>query len=173
MMTNFKELIEDKLHSLVGLPLTDGSRAANMQCFHFGQKCTRLSRKGETVTVSKFALHVQCRWRIVGREGIIVGARDMYYPAGDPDDPPDEFDWDKPGANRCDERMKQFFQKHKTPLLVEEIEADITGGLRVQLQGGFRLEIFIDDSLNDEHWRFFEPGIDSAHLVVTGQGILD
>ena len=54
------------------------------------------------------------------------------------------------------------------------IDADDVGSLRLTLDHDVRLELFPDDSLGDvtdsERWRFFQPGADGPHFLVTGGG---
>src|SRR5207247_709942 len=75
------ERIEEALRPVVGKALWRAHRGADMQVLHFGERCQTTTRKGEPVVVGEFALHIQCGWRIVGPSGIVVGCRDLYYPA--------------------------------------------------------------------------------------------
>jgi hypothetical protein len=170
---DIRERIQKELQCLHGVALVSAGRAANMACFDFGRQRRGLEHKDPTNRISGYALHVQCGWRFIGPEGIIVGSKDIYYPAGDPFKKPDDFNWDVAGANRFDERIKQFFKNNKTLRIVENIEADSTGGVRIYMQGNFRLEIFPDDSADSEHWRFLESGTRKPHFVVKGHGIED
>jgi hypothetical protein len=165
-----KKHIEEALQPLIGLPLWQSYRTCStLQGFSFGSRHTVPKHKGGTKEIGDYALHVECAWRIVGPEGIEVASRDRYYPAGDPDCEPPDFDWEQPGATRCDEKIKAFFEQYTdSSLRVLGLEADSVGSLRLELSGEFKLELFPDDSLVDEHWRFFSDG---EHFVVTGQGI--
>ena len=113
-----KGAIERTLAPLVGLPMWAGGRAADMTMFSFGDRWRVRNRHGEMVEVGEYALHVQCAWRLVGASRIIVASRDYFYPAGDPDDEPPNFDHDQPGANRREERMKAFFGERGTEVPV-------------------------------------------------------
>jgi hypothetical protein len=104
-----------------------------------------------------------------GRTGIVLASRDRYFPAGDPDVEPPDFEWDAAGANRLDERVSAFFATAAPPV-VRAIRADAVGSLMLRLTGGWSLAVFPDDSLGEEHWRFFAPG-SKHHLVVTGKAI--
>ena len=122
-----KDEIERALMVLVGLPLWTAGRAADLQWFHFGRRHTVPTRRGGTKVVGDFALHVLCAWRITGPSGIVVASRDRYYPAGDPDEPGPDFQWDA-GPNRCDERLAAFLDAHSTcPLPVEAVQGDDLG----------------------------------------------
>jgi hypothetical protein len=119
--------------------------------------------------VGDYALRVQCAWRITGPNGIVVASRDRYFPAGDPNNEPPDWQWDVQGANRCDELVKAWSSGHA--YVVGSARADSLGGLTLDLSQEFRLEVFPDDSLDSEHWRLLRPATDAPHFVVTGAGI--
>jgi len=167
--------IEQALSVLVGLPLWDSGRAADLQWFHFGKSRTVITRKGTSKEVGDYALHVQCAWRILASDSIVVGSSDLYYPPGNPRDRPDDFDWEVPEGNRRDQRIRLFMQEHAAqPLVVTSVEADKVGSIRLSLTHGYSMEVFPDDSVNDEyseHWRLFQPSTETEHFVITGRGI--
>ena len=139
-----------------------------MQMFSFGQSGGATDKKRR---VAEYALHVQCAWCLVGADGIVAADNDYYYPPGDPDHPPDGWEWDR--TNRCDERMSSFVElQSESPLVVRGIRADGIGGLQVRMNHRYLLEVFPNNSQPDEHWRFFSPGRRKRHFVVTGLGIL-
>jgi len=165
--------IESALAPLVGLPLWASGRAADLQWFQLGAQRPVTAQYGPAKRtermVGDYALHIQCAWRISGPTGIVVASRDRYVPAGDPDEEPADWRWDRPGANRCDERIKAWCLGG--PYLVEAVAADPTGGVRLALSHGYALEVFPDDSQDREHWRLLQPARDADHFIVTGAGI--
>jgi hypothetical protein len=166
-----KDRIEQSLASLVGLPMWVARRAADMEMFQFGDRQLTRNRRGEPAEVGQYALHVQCTWRLLDARGIIAASQDCFYPAGDPDNKPPDFEWDK-AVNRRDERMAAFFATCGNAFpVVQRVEADRLGSLRVVMSGEVTLEVFPDNSLEEEHWRFFRPASDEKHLVVTGRGL--
>ena len=169
-----KNEIERSLAPLVTLPMWAMDCAADLAMFTFGDRRLEQNRHGEVVGVREYTLHVQCAWRLVGQNGIIVASRDYFYPAGDPNDDPPNFDHDQPGANRRDERMAAFFAEcgHEVPV-VESIDADRVGSLRIVMSHDVTLEVFPNDSLEGEYWRFFPAYSHARHFVVTGRGIKD
>ena len=170
--STMKDEIERSLSSLIGLPLWAADRAADMEMFDFGDRRLVQNMRGEPLEVGQYALHVQCAWRLAGPRGIIVASCDRFYPAGDPDNIPPDFAWDKAGANRRDERLTAFFAQCGDAFpVVQRIEADRLGGLRIVLSGDVTLDLFPDDSLENEHWRFFQPRSGEKHFVVTGRGL--
>jgi len=171
MTIEIKAIIEHRLTDLVGLLLIDAGRAFTLHWFDFGSRV--LAQTGEKTLISQYTVDTEQAWRIAGPDGIIVAVRDRLYPAGeDPYKDLLKFDWDRPGVNRCDEQMSQFLKEQKNaPLIVQSVEADLWGGLKINLSEGHILELFPDSSLDSERWRLFEPGKKSRHFVVTAQGI--
>ncbi len=168
-----KERIEHTLKVLKGLQLKDIGRAADLEWFIFSSIHNLGSEHDRSIVVAQYALHAECAWRVVGPEGILVASRDRYYPAGsDPYQDMDNFNWDLPGNNRCDEKVMNFIKNTANkPLIVLSIEADYLGGLSLELDDGYVIELFPDDSLEGEYWRFFRVDSEAHHFVVTGHGI--
>lgn len=162
-----KEKIQQATAPLIGMSLWTAGRAADLAWFHFGQRRLIKDYYGNPREVGEYALHLQCAWRIVQDETVLVASRDLYYPPGttEPEFPPD-FNWDVQGGNRLDERLKNFFLS--ATLYVVQIEAGCAGALRIFLGSGIVLEVFPDDSFDKEHWRLFRPYLNEAHFVVKG-----
>jgi hypothetical protein len=161
-----KKEIETALASLLGRSLVGSSRVADIETFEFG----------EWRVAASHALQVRCPWRLCVGPSIVTGYDDVRYPRGaNPSAEPAGFRWDESGANRRDERLRAFFEGRRgAPPAVSDLEADDIGSLRLTLDGDVRLELFPDDSLDDvtdsERWRFFRPGTDGPHFLVTGGG---
>ena len=160
--------IEAALGVLVGRSLRGSERVvADIETFHFADA---------PGTAATHALQVRCPWRLTQSGAIVTGYDDVRYPKGpNPSAEPAGFRWESEGANRRDERLRAFFDGHRSaPPVVAHVEADDVGSLRLTFDGGVRLELFPDDSLDDvtdsERWRFFEPGADGPHFLVTGGG---
>ena len=165
--------IERALQVLIGLPLWGAGRTSILEWFQFGERRALPRDDGGERVAGTYTLHVQCAWRLGGPTGILVGSFDRYLAAG-----PDPFkdyatlDWDRPGANRCDERMDALFEALGDDLpVVEAVRADYAGGFRLLLSGGLALDAFPDHSLEGEYWRLFQPGTEEGHFAVTGMGV--
>lgn len=170
-MKGLAERISEALSVLIGKPIFDCWRVANMQIFEFGECQKILNRRGCEVEVADWKLHLQCRWRMVDGESIVFGNDDLYYPA-DEKLPWDEFDWDKQ-ESVLDLRQQEWFaiNRDKKRKVTDAI-GDIYGGFQIKLEGGFRLEAFPCKSFQDEHceqWRLFES--ESEHFVIDGDGV--
>ncbi|HLK07041.1 MAG TPA: hypothetical protein VKV30_03840 [Candidatus Angelobacter sp.] len=159
---------------LVGQPLWDAGRAADLMWLAFGQRQIIKDFRGEPREVGEYALHVQCAWRFVQDEKVVVGNRDLYYPRGYRDakeEIPRGFNWDVQGANRCDELLAELFAGGANQFVVQRVEAGQAEELALMLEGGLTLQIFPNDSLEGEHWRLFRPGTDEQHCVFAGKGL--
>lgn len=166
-----KEKIQQAASALIGLPLWDAGRAADLAWFAFGDRRTVKDFRGDPKEVGEFALHVHCGWRIVQNERVIVGHRDLYYPAGAGSECqaiPADFNWDVQGANRMDERLKQLFENPPAGMIVKRIEVGLAGALQLFFENEAVLEIFPNDSFDEEHWRLFRPYRGEQHFVVGG-----
>jgi len=171
-MIGLKEQVERALKAIMGMPLTDAGRALNMGMFSFGELRESVTHSlGKKGVVGEYALHIQCPWRVVGSEGIVVASGDRNYPE---DENSDWQDFDSDGPSLCEARIDEWLQPHKElPLTVKSVTADRLGGFKMELSQGFILEVFPADSLRgeySEHWRFFRP-FEENHFVVTGHGI--
>lgn len=163
--------IESTLNQLVGKPLISLGRAGNLIWFFFGKYIINKNKIGIERKVGEYVLHVQCSWRLVNENKILVGSKDIYMPHSQHKGEGEEFDWDIEGMNRFDEQAKALNEYCKARLFVEQIQADSLGGVKIYFKNNHVLELFPDDSSNDEFWRFFSYIDNSPHLVVTGKGI--
>jgi len=55
--------------------------------------------------------------------------------------------------------------------MIDSAGADRLGGFTLGLSGGWSLDVFPDDSLDQEFGRLLRPRTDEPHFVVTGAGI--
>jgi hypothetical protein len=166
-----REQVQKALDVLIGQPLWSSGRAADLEWFQFGQRRTVKGAGGDTKEVGEYALHVQCAWRIRHGDQVVVGGRDLYYPSEERDDRPEDFDWDVQGANRRDKRIAELFQNEPRQFLVREVQVGEAGSFTIILDEAYALDVFPDDSSNDEHWRIFKPYAEEPHFVVAGKGL--
>ena len=174
-MIALADRITTELLVLIGEPISDVWRAANMQVFGFGELRQIVNRYGEEVEVTDINLHVQCRWRLVDDRRILFGRDDLLRPA-DEDTPVDDFDWDKEDSV-LDVLHRKWIAKHKTkPLRVINAIGDNYGGFRMEFEEQIFLEAFPCNSNceeDTEHWRLLGHRSDGSHFVIGGYGVLD
>ncbi|TDL82901.1 hypothetical protein [Peribacillus frigoritolerans] len=162
--------METELGKIKGLKLQYAGRSSNLFWLVFGE-IVQIIRIGKTEETAEYALHIQCSWRIILENKIVVAFRDFYSPKSEWDILNGNFDWDIQGNNRFDERIKSLLNHE---LFIERIIADDIGGFAPILSNGYKLSAFPDSSEDDgvsEHWRFFNRHENSPHFVVSGDGI--
>jgi tetratricopeptide (TPR) repeat protein len=163
--------IQQQLEPLIGLKLSIARRGGSMRIFHFGT-----IRQVEKGSVGKYALHIQCDWRIESVVGIVTGSDDLGQWAFAERDP---LGWTYEDQNNLqDVRLGELFKGYDTKtssyvnatelLFVESIQATQYGDVYLFLSGGYRLALFPTSSFG-ESWRFFSHQDDEAkapHFVV-------
>jgi hypothetical protein len=170
--TNFMSQVEDRistrqkvmgaLSQIIGHPLSGAWRAADMRVFDFGTL-----RPVERGSVGDFALHIQCPWRIEGKDGIVTGRRDLWEPIElSPDFDWESWDYEK-SPNLQDFLVDQWMRKHSLSLIVRKVDADDFGGASIDFDGGFGLRLF-PYGTRGEDWRLFRPKTGTPHFVVSG-----
>ena len=165
MDETMKGQIEENLSVLIRQPLIDIGRASNLLWISFGDKVVTSNRNGNTILKGKYALNVQCAWRLTQNNRIIVASKDIYIPKSNLID--DVFDWEEYGSNRFDERINEFKSMIPTTnIYVSKISVDDIGGFKIDFEFGIKLELFLDDSLEDEYWRFIVNEEKSKHFVI-------
>jgi hypothetical protein len=173
-----KQQIEATLQCLLGTSFWGAGRISTLLTFQFGVRQLRTNH-GKLHEVGTYALHVQCTWRLAQAQHILAASGDRAY---EPDDEHEQvirsemepYAWPQTETRLLDQRLSSFFQQcEKTPIFVQAIQADDLGGLTLILSDNHTFTVFPDDSLDEEYWRFFEPGKELPHFVVTGQGIED
>jgi hypothetical protein len=168
------ELAAPILAKFVGLPLWSAGRAGDLAWFHFGSPRTVVSElSGKEKMVGDLALHIQCAWRITSPLGIEVASRDIYYPASSEGSVDlSDFDWDRPGKNRCDERLSMLLaSKEHDPLVVQSVQIDTAAGLKLLFTASYVLDVFPNCSYPIEQWRVFQPYKETPQLVFANNRI--
>jgi hypothetical protein len=156
-----KKVIYQALTPLLGLPLRNISRSANVLCLHFGDPRAVSERDGSAKAVHDWTIQVQCPWRISQSGRIVIAYRDFYYS----DVPLKNLDViSKSSSNAVLDTLSKEFDA--TPPRVNAIENDDTGAFSVHLSHDYRLEVFPGESTESgKHWRVFQPGIQGRSFV--------
>lgn len=169
-------LVNNPISVLIGTPLWRCTRAADMACFQFGNRNKR-TRDGKDFEVGDYALHVQCSWRIIRGDEIVVGREDLFEPEEAAHKAETYFDWQK--ANLQDARLKTLFVDGSRQFAVIGTALRAAGNLDILFDDEMRLEIFPGSSVRRqdlEHWRLFEPTADhnlsvNPHIIYSGLGL--
>lgn len=144
---------------LVGLELRGSKRALDMEMFRFGPDVAWRDPRGNVRTLARFALHIQCAWRIVASGALVVASSDQ-----------------APNALTSSGRNRFAFRSARLALYLQSAERHVTatrvnetGDLIAQFSDGSSLEVFVDRSTADESYRLIDA--EGGDLVVTGVGI--
>ncbi len=117
------------LAQLVELPLTAMRRAADMRTLSFGKL-----RAVPGGSVGKFALHIQCPWRIESPAGIVTGRTDLWEPV-ETGEEVDYENWDyETSPNVQDVKVEEWLTEYRRFLIVRRIEADDYGGAEIHFE---------------------------------------
>lgn len=146
------ERFHNILSELTGLPLSRQTRAANIQCFLFGE----LTIVSDKKSVGEFALHLQSPWRLTSATGIIAGSGDLYQQADQTAAYDPDFEWDQFNANLRDIKLEKLLAENK--LVVTSAKADAFGGLTLEFNHHISLTVFTDVSAEgeNEYWRLID-----------------
>ncbi|MBW8639291.1 hypothetical protein K1W69_19000 [Hoeflea sp. WL0058] len=152
------------LDNLVGKPLSGVNYAADMAMIGFGRG-PLVERRGKTIQLSEWDLHLQCPWRFVRDGSVILASTDFHYDAatGEPCDR-DEVRKSVFYANRNSllDRLEQ------TPVTVVSLAKKSAGAFDVIFERELELNVLPTCSQNFhalEEWRLFQPGKDANHFV--------
>ena len=167
-----KAEIEKVLSPLVGLDLIGIGRAADIESLTFGR---HTASKRKDIELAPFVLHICCAWRLLSRGSVFAGSADYDQPDSE-STPHEEFEQRLVGSVLLDARHTELREQlNETRYSVLGVQADNTGALKVQLSGDLTIEIFPNASSAEgeevEFWRFFQPGLDYSHFVVSTAGI--
>lgn len=178
-----QKYILDKLSVVIGKKLNQVSRAGTMIQLGLGElKKSKKAYKTETGEfairedmVSRYAIHIDCVFRITCGNTILISRSDIFKPNSElinsHDFDEDKFEWDINGVNRFDEMIRLHFEENPLDFYVNKIVINQYGDLKINLSNNFCIEIFVDVTDAEECWRYFESGnIDDTHLVITGVG---
>ena len=157
-------LVQTRLNSLIGQPLTRVGRAADMLLLTFGS----------------YVLHIQCYYRLTEQGRTILARNDVYQPSEamwtlwrsqgyEEDYIPEGFQSDDEGANRLDEAIERL-NTDLDGLIVRTAMLNQLGDLTMVFQCGATLTVMADTSGGEECWRLFEDDETADHLVVYADG---
>jgi len=166
------KLIHEALSSLIGLPLSETYRAADVRAFGFGG-LSKLDNGGFT---TPYVIHIQTGWRLQTDSLLLTGYEDFLVHA----DGETAADW-RPGTARLsiqDVLCKEFVfgpgGNIEEPMIsahtVSKVSADDLGGAVLRFSNEASLIIFPIRS-RGELWRLFRGQPNFPHFVVSAESI--
>lgn len=141
----------------------------NKYILRYGRVCDLTYLVFSDKTCSKdedkiISLHVQCGFRIIQRNRVVVCNEEMYIPRGGASqEEVDNFKWDEPHA-RYDECMKCFMESALRKVM--DVTVYECGDIVLKCDDGTKICIYItstDD--NNEQWRYIQEN--ERHIIRT------
>jgi len=153
------------LRPLVGQRLRKLGRAG-LVWLSFGDPREVRKASGGTRIVHRYALHLQCPFRLRDASTVLVAASDRYAARDSPADTDEDFDCDPIGMSWFDVRATMLNDRLEQEVVsVRSVEVDPVGGFRILLDGDLVLDVLPATSYPREHWRFFD-GDGGMHFVL-------
>jgi hypothetical protein len=152
-MIDIRKEVEKRLSVLCGLELSGVNHATDMLTLSFGPLRQVTNFKGVAKSVGAWALHVQCAWRLEEAGHAVATEADLRGP-----------DEKAHASARC----LQGILLARGFSAVEAVTAHEAGGLDLLLSHGFLLTVVPDGVAGEEDWRFFVPGSNAEHFVISG-----
>ncbi|HBT65120.1 MAG TPA: hypothetical protein DEB10_10725 [Ruminococcaceae bacterium] len=150
-------MFSNSLKQLNNALLDEVGRSANMIWMIF--------RKNDQA----LALNIQCPCRFVSQNEILLSSGDIYCPNSSFNGDYEEFDWDIQGNNLFDEISNNLTKNHD--FFVKSHKINQYGDLQICFTNDISIEVIMDNSANEEQWRFFIKGSNEEHVVATPKGI--
>lgn len=120
----------------------------------------------------EYAIHLQTFFRFCSEDGVLITDMDKYQPLNEFRDN-EEFDWDKQGNNLFDQWCNRFNSTYTDTITVKSVEVNNMGDLTVIFDNGIFLDVLIDNTSEDECWRFFEKeAAEENDLIVLGNSVI-
>lgn len=143
-----QEVAQSRLIALIDQPATGMGRALDMGIIEFGEP---LDEPGRTSS-SAFALHINCPFRLVMDGRMLVGSEDMKWLARDVMHG-FALDNDRSVYDTRVERIDAVFVTSRPK--VRAVNISPIGDVRLDLEDGLLVELFVASSRSSEAWRFF------------------
>ena len=141
MLDNETREITRKLSIVLSKPFRYIGRASNMAWLGFGQDVSGEDFHGKKRILAQYALHVQCSFRVVHLNKIILGNSDIFEP-NTQTKCMENFNWDVMGGNLYDEKSQILIEELKNEsIVVSNVEVSCWGDLKLELTDGYVIEI--------------------------------
>jgi hypothetical protein len=147
---------------VIGEMLAEIGRALDIAIFSFGENIPWRNAYGDADVRSRFALHVQCPFRVLVRDKTLLRSEDIYRPlAGTAREDFLSGGWH---LSPEEEEPTVFDAKVRSlaPLLtaerpiVEHVNLSSDGNLKLSLSGNLVIDVLPPRSTDREAWRFFD-----------------
>ena len=158
--------ITKKLNCLISEEFQCFGRTLDMIELGFGELSERTDRRGKKYNISRFVFHIQCPFRVIRDNSIILSTEDLFLPFSD--NQIEEVDFNKRNSTLFDSKSKSIATIMKGEKIID-IKLSSQNDLTIKTEKT-TIELFVY-SKHFESWRFFDTIDDSPHIVVDECGI--
>lgn len=160
------EKIITTLNNLISEEFQRFGRTLDMIELGFGELSEKTDRRGKKYTVSNFVFHIQCPFRVIRDNSIVLSTEDLFLPF--PDTEPEEVDWNKRNSTLFDSKVQNLTELIKAEKIID-IKLNSQNDLTIKTENTI-IDLFVHSTVS-ESWRFFDSTDDSPHIVVDECGI--
>lgn len=151
---NLKLVIE-----LINNDFINMGRSADLLWLQFGEKIKIKNYKNIYVEKGSMGLNVQCPWRMLKQDKIILGNNDIYIPKKESLN----FDWWEIGGSIFDEKSEKIIND-LLPLKVIDVIVNEIGDFSIRFEKEIVFEVILNGAFKTEFWRFINFKT-NEHLV--------
>lgn len=162
----YTERIIGKLNNLVSEKFQYFGRTLDMIEIGFGELSEETNRYGKKYEIAQFVFHVQCSFRVIRDNSIVLSTEDLFLPFDQKCH--EEADLNKKDSTLFDSKAKCFTALMKEEKIID-IKISAQNDLTITTENTI-IELFVYSN-QFESWRFFEHSEDSPHIVVDERGI--
>lgn len=124
-------------------------RATNLLWIQFGNILKLKNFKNEEIEKGEYVFHIQCPWRFIQKNKILLGNEDIYQS----EEYIENFDWTKKGTSIFDKKESSINELLKNTK-VKEVYLNSLGDLKIIFTNEVIFEVFLNTSLKMESYRF-------------------
>lgn len=124
-------------------------RCSDMIWISFGKKIFTVNHRNEEVQKSEYEFHIQCPFRIIRDNNILLSNYDIY----EVQQKASNEEWDVYGNNKYDKTVNEMLLPI-LPLKVIKVNSSKIGDIEILLEKNIVINIFVNSSDFVEEWRF-------------------
>lgn len=143
-----KKILLEK-DKLLGEYFLSLGRTTDLLWIQFGNMMKLKNFKNEEVEKGEYVFHIQCPWRFIQKNKMLLGNEDIYQS----EEYIENFDWTKKGTSIFDKKESSINELLKNTK-VKEVYLNSLGDLKIIFTNEVVFEVFLNTSLKMESYRF-------------------
>ena len=150
------------LNRIVNKKLSYFRRSLDLVCIGFGDLTLEYDRHNNKCFVGEYALHIQCPFRVIKNDEIVLNSNDIYLSP------------EQDGIANLDDQNSCLFDFNAKAL---ELDNEVVTGVCLNdnndlfvFTQNYLIQVFVISN-ECEAWRFFEIKSDEPHIIVDEDGL--